>query len=66
MTAKTVDGNVMDHVTLPVHLHVAEIQPYGHLVRLPIALSKTVCREGVEHLNESVLRERRAQQPGSD
>jgi starvation-inducible DNA-binding protein len=35
-----------------VYQHAAEIQPYGHLVRLPIALSETVCRESVEHLNQ--------------
>ncbi len=29
-----------------------ELQPYGHLVKLPIALSETVCRESVENLNQ--------------
>ena len=30
----------------------AEIQPFGHFVRLPIALSETVCRESIENLNQ--------------
>ena len=29
-----------------------EIQEYGHLVKMPIALSETVCRESVENLNQ--------------
>ena len=52
MSAKTVDGNVMDHAAPLVHHHAPEIQPYGHLVRLPIALSESACRESVEQLNQ--------------
>jgi starvation-inducible DNA-binding protein len=52
MSTKTIDGNVTDQAAPRVHQHAAEIQPYGHLVRLPIALSETVCRESVEHLNQ--------------
>ena len=29
-----------------------EIQPFGHLVKLPIALAENVCRESVDHLNQ--------------
>jgi starvation-inducible DNA-binding protein len=29
-----------------------EIQPFGHLVRLPIALAENVCRENVDNLNQ--------------
>lgn len=29
-----------------------ETQPYGHIVKLPIALSENVCRESVENLNQ--------------
>jgi len=32
--------------------HSFEIQPFGHLVRMPIALDEHVCREGVENLNQ--------------
>src|SRR5215475_4534048 len=35
-----------------VHQHAAEIQPYGHIVRMPIALSENVCKESVENLNQ--------------
>ena len=29
-----------------------EIQPFGHLVRMPIALSENACKESVENLNQ--------------
>ena len=29
-----------------------EIQPFGHLVRMPLALSEHACQEGVENLNQ--------------
>lgn len=29
-----------------------EIQPFGHIVKLPIALSETACRQSVENLNQ--------------
>ena len=29
-----------------------EIQPFGHIVKLPIALSERACRQGVENLNQ--------------
>jgi starvation-inducible DNA-binding protein len=35
-----------------VHQTAHEIQPYGRLVRLPIALSEKVCKESVENLNQ--------------
>jgi starvation-inducible DNA-binding protein len=35
-----------------VHQHAPEIQPYGHTIRMPIALSETVCKESVENLNQ--------------
>jgi starvation-inducible DNA-binding protein len=34
------------------HQQAHEIQPFGHLVRMPIALSENVCKESVEHLNQ--------------
>jgi starvation-inducible DNA-binding protein len=34
------------------HQHAHEIQPFGHLVKLPIALSETACRQSVENLNQ--------------
>jgi starvation-inducible DNA-binding protein len=35
-----------------VHQQAHEIQPFGHLVRMPIALSESACKESVEHLNQ--------------
>jgi len=35
-----------------VHQHAPEIQPYGHIIRMPIALSENVCKEIVENLNQ--------------
>ena len=35
-----------------VHQHVPEIQPYGHLIRMPIALSEVTCQESVDNLNQ--------------
>src|ERR1700751_4994237 len=32
--------------------HAHEIQPFGHLVRMPIALSEQTCKESVENLNQ--------------
>ena len=34
------------------HQQAHEIQPYGHLVKLPIALPENVCKESVENLNQ--------------
>src|SRR5437870_6701831 len=31
---------------------ITEVPPYAHLARRPIALPETVCREGVEQLNQ--------------
>ena len=35
-----------------VHQTAHEIQPYGHLVRMPLALSETACLESVANLNQ--------------
>jgi starvation-inducible DNA-binding protein len=35
-----------------VHQHGHEIQPFGHLVKLPIALSERACLQAVENLNQ--------------
>ena len=32
--------------------HAHEIQPFGHLVRMPIALSEQACKESVDNLNQ--------------
>jgi starvation-inducible DNA-binding protein len=35
-----------------VHQHAHEIQPYGHLIKMPIAIAHSACKESVEHLNQ--------------
>src|SRR6266571_1118824 len=35
-----------------VHQQAHEIQPFGHLVKLPIALDESACRESVANLNQ--------------
>jgi starvation-inducible DNA-binding protein len=50
---KTLDADaVMARVTPLDHQKAHEIQPFGHLVRMPIALSETACQESVENLNQ--------------
>ena len=53
MSAKALDQDViMARATPLAHQHAHEIQPYGHLVRMPIALSETACQQSVENLNQ--------------
>jgi len=35
-----------------VHQHAPEMQPDGHIIRMPIALSEKACQESVENLNQ--------------
>jgi starvation-inducible DNA-binding protein len=50
---KPIDADLVLKRAQPlVHQHAAEIQPYGHLVRMPIALSENACKESVENLNQ--------------
>ncbi|HEY1909497.1 MAG TPA: DNA starvation/stationary phase protection protein [Vicinamibacterales bacterium] len=53
MSKPTLDADaIMTRATPAAHQHAPEIQPYGHLVRMPIALSETTCKESVESLNQ--------------
>src|SRR5947208_11858458 len=53
MTKKMIDVDTILNRAKPlVHQQGHESQPYGHLVRLPIALSEEACRQSVEHLNQ--------------
>jgi starvation-inducible DNA-binding protein len=53
MTKRVIDADTILNQAKPrTHLHAHEIQPYGHLVRMPIALAESVCNESVEHLNQ--------------
>src|SRR5262252_1366989 len=50
---KTIDADFVLKAAEPlVHQHAPEIQPYGHIVRMPIALSENVCKESIENLNQ--------------
>jgi starvation-inducible DNA-binding protein len=53
MSSKTLDADaILARATPVTHQQAHEIQPYGHLVRMPIALSETACKESVENLNQ--------------
>ena len=53
MSMKILDADaIMARATPVAHQHAHEIQPYGHLVRMPIALSETACKASVENLNQ--------------
>jgi starvation-inducible DNA-binding protein len=53
MTKKLIDSDAILSQAKPLlHQQAHEIQPYGHLVKLPIALSENVCKESVENLNQ--------------
>ena len=53
MVKSTIDADaILKRATPLAHQHAHEIQPFGHLVRMPIALSETVCTESVENLNQ--------------
>jgi starvation-inducible DNA-binding protein len=50
---KTIEADFVLNAAEPlVHQHAPEIQPYGHIVRMPLALSENVCKESVENLNQ--------------
>jgi hypothetical protein len=57
VTKRTIDADaILDRAKPQVHQQPYKIQPYGHLVRLPIELSEETCRENVENLNQLLER----------
>ncbi len=53
MAKTTLDADtILNRATPLAHQKAREIQPYGHIVRMPIALSENVCRESVTNLNQ--------------
>ena len=53
MSKRTIDADAILNQAKPLtHQQAHEVQPYGHLVKLPIALAENVCRESVENLNQ--------------
>src|SRR5688500_4640549 len=50
---KSVEADVVVKRAEPlIRQHAPEIQPYGHIIRRPIALSEHACKESVENLNQ--------------
>ena len=43
---------ILQHADPVVHQKAHEIQPFGHLVRMPIALAESVCKDSVDNLNQ--------------
>ena len=52
MSTHTIDGNVMERAGAAASHHAREIQPYGDLVKRPIALAEPACVQSVEQLNQ--------------
>jgi starvation-inducible DNA-binding protein len=53
MPKPTVDADtILKRATPLTGQHAHEVQPFSHLVRMPIALSEHACKESVENLNQ--------------
>jgi starvation-inducible DNA-binding protein len=56
MSPKTLDADaIIARATPLTHQEAHEIQPYGHLVRMPIALSEKACKDAVDNLNQILV-----------
>ena len=50
---KTLDADaILKHASPLLHQSGHETQPYGQLIRLPIALAESACKESVDNLNQ--------------
>jgi len=53
MATRLLDADAILNQARPhTHQHAHEIQPFGHLVKLPIALAESVCQASVDNLNQ--------------
>ena len=53
MSKATIDADTLLERAKPIaHQQGLELQPFGHLVKLPIALSESACQKSVENLNQ--------------
>src|SRR5690349_414772 len=43
---------ILKHATPVVHQKAHETQPFGHLIRMPIALAESTCKESIDNLNQ--------------
>jgi starvation-inducible DNA-binding protein len=51
--SKTLDADqILNHARPLVGQHAHETQPFGHVLRMPIALDEKVCRQSVDNLNQ--------------
>lgn len=51
--SKQLDANqILQHAKPLVGQHAQETQPFGHVIKMPIALDEKVCRQSVENLNQ--------------
>lgn len=51
--AKILDADeILRHANPVVHQKAHETQPFGHLIKLPIALEERACQQSVENLNQ--------------
>jgi starvation-inducible DNA-binding protein len=56
MIKRLIDADAILNQAKPLtHQHAHEIQPFGHLVKLPIALAENVCSESVQNLNQLLV-----------
>ena len=52
MASKTAEMDLMERAKPLLNQKAHETQPYGHIVKLPIALSENACKQSVENLNQ--------------
>jgi starvation-inducible DNA-binding protein len=53
MTKRTLDADaILAHAKPLTNQQAVELQPFGHLVKMPIALAENACKESVESLNQ--------------
>jgi starvation-inducible DNA-binding protein len=50
--SKSESSSILDRARPLVDQHSIEIQPYGTIAKLPIALAESVCKASVENLNQ--------------
>jgi starvation-inducible DNA-binding protein len=51
--ARSLEADVILKAAEPlVHQHAPEIQPYGHVIRMSVALAEDARKQSVEHLNQ--------------
>ena len=47
-------NNILDHVRPLLAQHAREIQPFGKIAKLPIALAEGICNASVENINQLI------------